>query len=233
MLTVGRTCGETTNTLIHLMLLYYTERRPKHDLMYTVDHILGYCNKKFIRACAKSSPHAHGTEIKGGNFIHSETTKRQGLGWWATDSQGLKWKPGSDPRTGTFHQTQVTVGDTIMWKGYNQNKVLDETLNKSFNQSMFVKLIERARKHLWGADLVWSGSSSGYKKYHLPFAMDVPFANVTPPPPPCNWHSPNWKIEAQGWPFIKVLEVVWSATGDRTQWQRTAILSGHPSHYVS
>ena len=23
-----------------------------------------------------------------------------------------------------------------------------------------------------------------------------------------NWHSPNWKIEAQGWPFINVLEVL-------------------------
>ena len=22
-----------------------------------------------------------------------------------------------------------------------------------------------------------------------------------------NWQSPNWKIEAQGWPFINVLEV--------------------------
>ena len=23
-----------------------------------------------------------------------------------------------------------------------------------------------------------------------------------------NWHSPNWKIEAHGWPFINVLEVL-------------------------
>ena len=23
-----------------------------------------------------------------------------------------------------------------------------------------------------------------------------------------NWHSPNWKIEAQGWPFINVREVL-------------------------
>ena len=23
-----------------------------------------------------------------------------------------------------------------------------------------------------------------------------------------NWHSPNWKIEAQGWPFINILEVL-------------------------
>ena len=23
-----------------------------------------------------------------------------------------------------------------------------------------------------------------------------------------NWHSPNWKMEAQGWPFINVLEVL-------------------------
>ena len=48
-----------------------------------------------------------------------------------------------------------------------------------------------------------------------------------------DWHSPNWKTEAQGWPFIIILEVLYPATGDRTQWQRTTILSGHPSHYVS
>ena len=42
-----------------------------------------------------------------------------------------------------------------------------------------------------------------------------------------DWHSSNWKTEAQGWSFIHVLEVFKLATGDRT-----AILSGHPSHSV-
>ena len=36
------------------MSLYYTERRPNHNLIYTVDHTFGYRSKKFIRGCTKS-----------------------------------------------------------------------------------------------------------------------------------------------------------------------------------
>ena len=42
------------------MSLYYTKRRPSHNLMYTVDHTYGYCRKKFIRAYPESCTHAHG-----------------------------------------------------------------------------------------------------------------------------------------------------------------------------
>ena len=35
----------------------------------------------------------------------------QGNGWFATDLQVCKWTSDGDPRTGTFHQTQVTMGD--------------------------------------------------------------------------------------------------------------------------
>ena len=41
---VGHTIGKTTNTLTHLML-YYTEKRPNHNLMYTVDNTFSYCSK--------------------------------------------------------------------------------------------------------------------------------------------------------------------------------------------
>ena len=34
------------------------------------------------------------------------------MGWWDIDSQGCTRMPGGDPRTGTFHQMQVTAGDT-------------------------------------------------------------------------------------------------------------------------
>ena len=44
---------------------------------------------------------------------------------------------------------------------------------------------------------------------------------------------PNWKTEAQGWPFINVVEVLYPAGEDRTKWLNTAILRGHPSNYVS
>ena len=51
--TVGRTCGETTNTLTHLMSPYYTERRQNHNLMYAMEHTFGYRNKKFIWTCGE------------------------------------------------------------------------------------------------------------------------------------------------------------------------------------
>ena len=54
------------NTSTHLMSLYYTKKRPNHNLIYTVDHTFGYHSKKFI--CSHSSPHTHGTEFRGGNF---------------------------------------------------------------------------------------------------------------------------------------------------------------------
>ena len=51
-------------TSTHLMSLYYTERQPNHNLMYTVDHTFGYRSKKFMCTCTKSSAHAHGTELE-------------------------------------------------------------------------------------------------------------------------------------------------------------------------
>ena len=44
-----------------------------YSLMYTVDHTFGYCSQKFISTCTKSSAHAHGTEIRGGNFKQFKT----------------------------------------------------------------------------------------------------------------------------------------------------------------
>ena len=82
---VGRTGGEMTNTSTHLMSPYYTEGRLNNNLMYTMDHTFGYCSHKFLHACVKSSAHSHGTEIRGRN------------------------------RTETFHQTWVTVGDTVCY----------------------------------------------------------------------------------------------------------------------
>ena len=66
--------GETTNTLTHLMSPCCTERQLNHNLMYTMDHTFGYHSKKFIHACLKLSVHAHGTEIRGGNFKQFKTS---------------------------------------------------------------------------------------------------------------------------------------------------------------
>ena len=60
--------------LLNLMSLYYNERRPNHNLKYTVDHTFSYRSKKFINACAKSSVHAHITEIRDRNFKHFKTS---------------------------------------------------------------------------------------------------------------------------------------------------------------
>ena len=35
-----------------------------------------------------------------------------------------------------------------------------------------------------------------------------PTVQIQRPQLTSNWHSPNWKMEAQGWPFINVLEVL-------------------------
>ena len=72
-MTVLQTCGKLTNMLTHLMSPCYTERRPNHNLMYTVGHTFSYCSQKFIHACAKSSAHAHGTKIRGGIFKRFKT----------------------------------------------------------------------------------------------------------------------------------------------------------------
>ena len=82
--------------------------------MYTVDHIFGYRSQTLIRACVKSSAHAHGTEIRGGNLKNfwKQSRDAQGNGWFATDSQGRIWTLDSDSRTGTFHQMRVSVSDT-------------------------------------------------------------------------------------------------------------------------
>ena len=78
--------------------------------MYTVDHTFGYRSKKLICACTKSSVHTHDTEIRGGNFKQSKTSV--GNGQFATNMQGQIRTSDGDRRTGTFHQTRVTAGDT-------------------------------------------------------------------------------------------------------------------------
>ena len=66
-----------------------------------MDHTFGYHCKKFTYACTESSAHAHGSEIRNGHFKLFKT------------SMGCtRMMPGSDPRAATFHQMQVTVGDT-------------------------------------------------------------------------------------------------------------------------
>ena len=71
-----QTHGKMTNTLTHLMLLYYTERRLNHNLMYNVDHTFSYPSKKFICACVKLSVHADGTEFRGGHVKFMKTAAR-------------------------------------------------------------------------------------------------------------------------------------------------------------
>ena len=107
------TLSHSGETFTHLMSLYYTERRLNHDLMYTMDHTFSNRSQKFICACEKSSTHAHGTEIRGGKFKYLKLRKdSQGNGQFATELQGSIWISDGNPRRGTFHQTQVTMGDT-------------------------------------------------------------------------------------------------------------------------
>ena len=57
-----------------LMLPCYTERRPSHNLIYSMDHTFSYRSKKFICASSLSPMHTHGSEIRGGNFKHFKTS---------------------------------------------------------------------------------------------------------------------------------------------------------------
>ena len=91
-------------TCTRLISPYYTKRQPNRNFKYTVDRVFGYRSQKFRDACAKSSTHAHSAEIRGGNS--------QGNGQFATDSQVYKRTLDGDPRTGMFHQTWPTVGNT-------------------------------------------------------------------------------------------------------------------------
>ena len=71
---VGRTCGEKTNTLTHLMWPYDTQRQLNHNFMYTVDHTFSYRRRKFICTCMKLSAHAHGNKIRGEKFKYFKTS---------------------------------------------------------------------------------------------------------------------------------------------------------------
>ena len=108
---VRRTRGETTNTLTHLMSPY------THNLMYSVDQTFSYHSQKFIRTCAESSAHAHGTKIRGGHFKHfyNFIRTRKVMGSLPlTHKVACHYQTSdNDPRTGIFHQMQVTAGDTI------------------------------------------------------------------------------------------------------------------------
>ena len=88
---------------------FYTERRPNHNLMYTVDHTFGYHSTHLLCACLESSAHAPGTKFRGRNFKHFKISK--GNGQFATDSHGHKRTSDSDPRTRMFHQTLITAGE--------------------------------------------------------------------------------------------------------------------------
>ena len=46
------------------------------------------------------------------SYISKLPRDAQGNGWFAIDPQGCKRMSGSNPRTETFHQMQVTVGDS-------------------------------------------------------------------------------------------------------------------------
>ena len=78
--------GETSITSTHLMSPYYTERRPSHNLMYTVDHTFTYSSEKFLCACAESSMHAHTT--KSDMQILKLPLKMIGNGFFATVYKG-------------------------------------------------------------------------------------------------------------------------------------------------
>ena len=105
--------GEMPYTSTDLIPLYYTKRRLSHSLMYTLDHTLGFRSKKFRRACAESSMHAHRTKSEVEILkIVKLLWDAIGLGQWDTDLQVCKRMPGSDPRAGKFHQTRITMGDT-------------------------------------------------------------------------------------------------------------------------
>ena len=68
---------------------------------------------KVICACAKSSAHAHGTKIRGGNFKQFKTfVGVVADGRFATDLQCRLQTSDDDPRTGIFPKTWVTMGNT-------------------------------------------------------------------------------------------------------------------------
>ena len=106
--------AKTTNTSTHHMSSCYAEGRPSHNHIYTVDHNFGYRSKKFIRTWTESSAHAHGSEIRGGNFnLFKTSVGCTRIGTVGRYSQVCKWTSDGDPRTGTFHETWVTMGDTV------------------------------------------------------------------------------------------------------------------------
>ena len=85
------------------MLPYCNKRQPNHNLMYTMDHTFTYHRKKFIHVCAKSSAHAHGIKIRGGNMkLWRQPPELQGNGWFTTDWQIHIQTSDGNPRTGTF-----------------------------------------------------------------------------------------------------------------------------------
>ena len=84
-LVVERPC-----TSIRLMSPYYTERRPSHNLIYTVDYTFRYRSKKYLCACLLSSTHAHGgSKIGGTDLKHFKTSvgRTRSLRHWLTSLQ--------------------------------------------------------------------------------------------------------------------------------------------------
>ena len=53
-----------------LMLLYYSERRPSHNLTYTFDYTFKYHSMKFICECSDSSAQAHVNAVRGVKILN-------------------------------------------------------------------------------------------------------------------------------------------------------------------
>ena len=84
----------------------------------------------------------------------------QGKGWFATDSQGCIQRSDSDSRTGTFHQTQVTAGDTAC----NVNGVL---------QHCVCKTLENKFNNIFNADILSIKNVDRYKLCNTEFPCNV------------------------------------------------------------
>ena len=100
-------------------------RQPNHNLMYTMDHTLGYHSKNFICSSTKSSARAHGTEIRGRNVKLLETTVGFKNGLPLIRNGHIQTSDGNS-RTGTFHQTEITAGGSAC--NVNGFKTLCENL---------------------------------------------------------------------------------------------------------
>ena len=87
---------------------YYTVRLPNHNLVYTPSVNLVW--NSYVRNYL-SMLMVPKSEVEIWNFW-KQPWDSWGNGRFATDSQGRIQTSDGDPRTGIFHQTLVTAGDT-------------------------------------------------------------------------------------------------------------------------